>query len=462
VKSKNNIKEDVDINTVADIPESWVFVSDKATVGDIQSKYAQVKKTIECDSFYVETAKKVYLNVYGMIGVVPDINKLVYPIVINGVEYMSEEKENKMKKTFAESYIVEESNFVKELKEEDVLEPVERNMINEKIVNKVDEYRLTWRPISGYHWQDKRDGSDNVYKRDFPTKLELEQFITEYFGKRFLNTVKFPEEIKEDTDILKTKTAQEGNLKVDMYKMNSGKTAIRMTDIDSGEVLNIKVYPTHESAEKGFNTEKMYQECIEEATTEWDPDYWMKELVKEVGKDKAIEAIKKSKSHQDVKNKQLEKINKITPENLKEDIEETDIEEAEKLKLVDRDFGEGVPDIGQFTPEQLKFLNKMVKKGVMKIERKGWQGTNQEKKYYKFADTTTSNQNISEAVLEKSKYDALVNIVESLSKTELESTMEILGSIIAKNAEIDVMKLSGIFERSFNDIRSALNKHGNR
>lgn len=314
---KITLKEASDINTVADIPENWAFIQDIAQVDDIKEKYAQVKKTIECDSFYVEVAKDEYLNVYGMIGVVPDINKVVYPIVINGVEYMAENKQEgtKMKKTFAESYIVEESNFVKELKEAETLEPVERNMVNEKVVNKVDEYRLTLNPLGGYNWQDKRDGSDNVYKRHFPTKLELEQFITEYFGKRFFNTLKFPEE-------------------------------------------------------------------IEEATTEWDPDYWMKELVKEVGKDKAIQAINKSKSSEDTKKKQVEKVQKINEEI------------------------------------------------------------------------------VSEASLEKSKYDALVGIIKSLSQDEIESAMEIIGGTLADVEGSDPLRASGAFERAYNEIMSAKRKLG--
>jgi hypothetical protein len=239
------VKEDSDINTVADIPDNWAFVSDSAEVDDVKEKYSNVKKTIECDSFFVETGKGEYLNIYGMIGVVPDLNKLVYPIVINGVEYMSEAV---VKKSFQESYMVEDSDFVKELNEE-----------SEEIV------------------------------------------------------------------------------------------------------------------------EEKPEENIEEAKTEWDSDYWMKVLIDEVGKEKAIEAINKRNASDEVKQKQLEKIKKLTEEV------------------------------------------------------------------------------VSEAVLEKSKYDALVGIIKSLSKDEVESAMDIIGKHLATVTGVDGLKASGAFEKSFNDIRNALN-----
>lgn len=555
LKSKP-LKEASDINTVADIPENWAFIQDIAQVDDIKEKYAQVKKTIECDSFYVEVAKDEYLNVYGMIGVVPDINKIVYPIVINGVEYMAEETDEdyehrhrfedkadgtfdykgykfeiykklngsyssydpeaektysytgvnnadkswdkkkylpskekaikreqkdidafieknkisenkegtKMKKIFAESYMLEDFDImsskegegkvselggdkyriaykngkisvvgkniftdmiddgyitrvnrkideasvpdqhqlkilkdtvinpmksflggpnaseaekilktkfkftdeqIKALKEE-VLEPVERNMINEKIVNKVDEYRLTLNPLGGYNWQDKRDGSDNVYKRHFPTKLELEQFITEYFGKRFLNTVKFPEEIKEE------KLNEES---VEVNKDN-------YFDLAQG------LYWFASDYHSGQNS-ILYSIL---STLEYKPARSENEIDKD------------NYEGQELYN-MLVKLEKTNPK---------------KLDVVAKRIYDDI-------------------KGISKNE---------------------SKETISEASLEKSKYDALVGIIKSLSQDEIESAMEIIGGTLADVEGSDPLRASGAFERAYNEIISAKRKLG--
>ena len=123
----------------------------------------------------------------------------------------------------------------------------------------------------------------------------------------------------------------------------------------------------------------MEEEVVEEAKTEWDQDHWVKILIDEIGKEKAIEAINKRNVPEDIKQKQLDKIKKLTEEV------------------------------------------------------------------------------VTEAVLEKSKYDALVSIVKSLSKDEIESAMDIIGKQLATVSGADVMKASGAFEKGFNEIRSALN-----
>lgn len=63
--------------------------------------------------------------------------------------------------------------------------------------NKLDDYRLSFESHLGFKWQDKRDGDPDVYKRHFFTVRELENFISEYFGKREWNRI-----FKENKELL--------------------------------------------------------------------------------------------------------------------------------------------------------------------------------------------------------------------------------------------------------------------
>lgn len=63
---------------VKDLPQDLVFVVDSRGIEHTQSRFMEAN---EYDSFFVRTANGEYTQVWGMYGIVPEVNRRVYQIL---------------------------------------------------------------------------------------------------------------------------------------------------------------------------------------------------------------------------------------------------------------------------------------------------------------------------------------------------------------------------------------------
>ena len=72
------MKNNRQLVSVAQIPDSFDFVSDSQEVEPIKQSF---KKAKEYDSFFVRAENGGYVSIYGMVGCVPYLSKLATKII---------------------------------------------------------------------------------------------------------------------------------------------------------------------------------------------------------------------------------------------------------------------------------------------------------------------------------------------------------------------------------------------
>lgn len=284
-EEKEELEEAATLKTVADVPESWNFVSDSQDVLPIKDMFPKAK---EYDAFFVNIKDGEYTDVFGIKGIVPSKEKSVTKIKSSKnlkeevdpktMVAIDEKKKMKTWRMIKEGTVVDMEKFEESLDKEAI-----KKLVGEEFDDCEEEIEESFADLDKERFAKRVSGELNISEKK--DALEEKESLTESYYDGF-EKYRNNEGAKEVEGVLhkygvKFKDTDETTQK---KLLNIAKKSVMSSEATSelSSIENDLRKMVNESSEKEEKKETIEESVINKAVNLLDGDYESKMMVNDV------------------------------------------------------------------------------------------------------------------------------------------------------------------------------------